>query len=221
METLTYHPERAHQRYVLSDGEEVIGASSIAKVDDDPGRLIGWAWGQGRKGLDCHKTRDQAAEAGSVGHFMIQCFFLGKQPDFKKVAQTSIEAGEKVFKKFQAWWEENELIFVASELELVSEVYRYGGTTDIVARDQKDQVWMIDIKTGKSIYPSNWYQIAGLGELWRENYGEPVYKHLILRLPRTNTKMEEYLVYNPEECLTTFLCQLAFINSKKASGGYK
>ena len=217
-----YTPEKAHQRYFLKNGDEVRGASSIAKVDDDNTRLIAWANKLGLDGINWRKKRDAHADAGSVGHFLIQCHFQRLIPNFKKVSQEAIEAGQEVYQKFMDWWTDNDLTWVMSEVELVSEIYGYGGTIDLVAKDHRDRIWVIDVKTGKGLYFSNMTQIAGLGQLWNENHQPPVFKHVLARLPRDpNDSIEEFPVRNAEACFKTFLAQLAYTNAKYEAGGYK
>ena len=65
---------RSHQKYLLKDGTQVPGASTIAKLGDDGSSLIHWAWDLGNRGIDYRKARDQAADIGTIAHFLIECF---------------------------------------------------------------------------------------------------------------------------------------------------
>jgi hypothetical protein len=218
MEVWEFRPEKAHQRYVLKDGTEVLGASTIAKVDDDPSGLVYWANKLGQQGLNHEKVREAMAAAGNAAHHMIQCHFLRKTPGFKKLPPEAVETGTRIYEEFMSWWADNELTWLASERELMSEKYRYGGTLDVAAHDLKDRIWIIDIKTSKKVYPGHRYQIAGLGKLWEENENETVYKHMIVRLPQDGGPIQPYTLHNPKECFDTFLTQLAFLNAKEISG---
>lgn len=217
-----YTPEKGHQRYILKDGSEVKGASTIAKVDDKmANRLAAWGNKLGLKGINCSKRKDQQADAGSVAHFMIQCHFQRHIPDFRKVSQEAVNIGDDIFNRFMTWWVDNDLTWIASETEYVSETYRYGGTLDIAALDQKERVWLMDVKTSKGIYFNQKTQIAGLGQLWNENGKKAFHKLMIVRLPSEGGEIEPYHVYNPTECLDAFLAQLNYINAKEKAGGYK
>jgi hypothetical protein len=221
MEEAIFRPEQGHQRYLKRNGEEVTGCSTIAKVNDDFEGLIGWANGLGLKGINCFKQRDSDADAGNVAHFMIHCHFKRLKPNFRKVSQDAIETGEQVFQKFMTWWVDKELTFVATEVELVSEIYSYGGTLDLAAKDPKGRIWIIDIKTSKKINFGHLCQLAGLGQLWDENYTDKPSSELwIARLPRGNGKVEGREVSNREEVFETFLAQLNFRNKKFLAGGY-
>jgi hypothetical protein len=50
---------RSHQKYIMRDGTQVPGASTICKVGDDQSNLITWAWNLGNKGQDFRKVRDK------------------------------------------------------------------------------------------------------------------------------------------------------------------
>lgn len=232
-----YKPEKGHQRYVLKDGTEVKGASTIAKVDDEMGnRLAAWANKLGRQNINSSKYKDATADAGNAAHFMIQCHFQRKIPDFRKISQEAVDIGSDIFNRFMNWWVDNDLKWIASELELVSELYRYGGTTDLVASDHKDRIWLMDVKTSKGIYFNQKTQLAGLGQLWNENcktdavqrphahsLNYPEYhKLMIIRLPREkDCDIDPVPINNPTACFEAFLAQLAYINAKTKANGYK
>lgn len=217
-----YTPEKSHQRYILKDGSEVKGASTIAKVDDEMGnRLAAWGNKLGLQGINCRKKKNQQADAGSVAHFMIQCHFQRKIPDFRKVSQEAVTIGEDIFNRFMTWWVDNDLTWISSEAEYVSEIYRYGGTLDLAAIDPKERVWLMDVKTSKGIYFNQKTQLAGLGQLWNENGKKEYHKLVIVRLPSEGGEIEPHTIYNPVACFDTFLAQLNYINCKFKANGYK
>jgi hypothetical protein len=222
-----YNPEKAHQRYVLKDGTEVIGASSIAKMDDEIGSILAkWGNNLGQRGIDCNKFKDSAADAGNAAHFMIECHFKHKQPILNKLSSEAVEIGEGIFKRFMDWWVDNDLTFLHSEIQLQSETYRYGGTTDLIAKDSKDRIWILDVKTSKRVYWSHKTQIAGLGQLWNENMSPPYHKLMVIRLPsgisvKRDCDIEPYTIYNPKEMEDAFLALANAINKKKLAGGYE
>jgi hypothetical protein len=82
---------KAHQKYILKDGTQVVGASTIAKIGDDQSNLIHWAWNLGNKNQDYRKVRDRAADIWTITHFAIECFFHGWEPDLSEFAPADIE----------------------------------------------------------------------------------------------------------------------------------
>jgi hypothetical protein len=165
-----------HQKYFLSDGKtQVPGGSTICKIGDDAGALIHWAWNLGREGKDYRKERDKAADIGTIAHFLIECYLNGQVADLEDYDQVDIDKALVCYNKFVDWWEEQNLEKVATEIQLVNESYRYGGTIDLIAKRKNGDHVLIDFKTSKAISPSYWRQCAGYSALWncnQEEYGK-------------------------------------------------
>jgi len=64
-ERVKFAKTSAHITYKLKDGSRVPGASTIAKIGDDPSALIYWAWDLGMQKLDYKKVRETAADIGT------------------------------------------------------------------------------------------------------------------------------------------------------------
>jgi hypothetical protein len=78
---------RSHQKYLLKDGTQVPGASTIAKIGDDGSSLIHWAWNLGSRGLDYRKVRDQPPTSARSAHFMIECFLHNHEADLSEFSR--------------------------------------------------------------------------------------------------------------------------------------
>lgn len=202
--------EKSHQIYKLMDGTVVPGGSTISKIGEDQGFLINWAWKQGCEGKDYKKITDKAADIGSVAHHMITCHFKKVDPDFTDYSSAVIEKAKFVFDKFVTAWNDEDLTYVANEVELVSETHKYGGTLDLVGRDVKGRLWLIDVKSSPRIYPSFYRQVAAYRELWNENNSEKIQKCVIFRHGKTNPKDSEVrpLPDDIEKHFDVFLAQL-------------
>lgn len=172
---------KAHTLYRKQDGTIVPGGSTICKVGEDQSHLISWAWNLGQKGEDYRKVTDFAADAGSVAHFLIQCGFEGEQPDLSDYSRSAIDVGSQIYDKFQRAWGDSQLEWVASEVQLVSENFNYGGTLDLIARDKSGALCLIDIKSQPRIYGSVYRQIAGYEYLWNEVKEEKLSKRVVFR----------------------------------------
>lgn len=149
---------KAHQRYKLADGTTVPGVTTVLGVQDKPA-LLQWAYQCGVDGIDYRKSRDNAADIGTIAHFLIECHLKGVEPDKADFAPADLDKAENAVIKFLSWWDSMGFEFIASEVQLVSEKYRYGGTLDILAR-LKGEVILIDLKTSKAIYDEYWQQLA-------------------------------------------------------------
>ena len=96
-------------------------------------------------------------------------------------------------RKYRDWRKGKRIKVVATELQLVSEAYQYGGTLDILA--EVDGVFtLIDIKTAKALYgptDDKWTQVAGY-DLLAEEHGHRVEEVRILRIGRDDSEGFEY-----------------------------
>ena len=170
-----------HQIYSLKDGTIVPGTSTICKVGENPAFLIHWAWDCGRQGLDYKKVRDEAADIGTLAHFMLECHISGEIPCVENFAPFLLEKAQFVFEKATSFWKSQNFKLVAKELQLVSEKYEYGGTLDVVCRDGDGKLTLIDWKTSKSIYDSYIDQLSAYENLWNENNKEKIERRIIIR----------------------------------------
>jgi hypothetical protein len=160
---------KAHQKYILKDGTQVVGASTIAKIGDDQSNLIHWAWNLGNKNEDYRKVRDRAADIGTITHFAIECFFHGWEPDLSEFAPADIEKAAIAFENFLSFWEEQGLTVLEPEVQLVSEQHLFGGTIDAPSIDKEGRIVLLDWKTSSGIYLSQKLQLAAYERLWNEN----------------------------------------------------
>lgn len=184
---LPYDTTAAHQRYRTTDGEVVPGGSTIAKIGDDPGGLIHWAWQQGVDGKDYKKVRDEAADIGTMGHHMVEAFYAGKWPDVDKWSTHDRERATWAYVKFCEWWGTEQLKWspeiIEPEMQFVSDAYRYGGTLDAPCRDAEGRAILVDWKTSKAVYDSHIFQLAGYENLWNEHHPKDrIVRRAIIRI---------------------------------------
>lgn len=179
--TATIDSKTEHQKYYLRDGTCVPGVTSILSILSKPS-LIAWAYKCGVDGIDYRKVRDSAASVGSCAHFMAECFVNQRNPEFINYDQELIDKAKKSFDKFQRYWEDNGFTLVASESQLVSEAYKYGGTIDLVVKDKQGFYRLIDIKTSKGIYTDYITQTIAYEQLWEESNGSHIKSREIVRI---------------------------------------
>jgi hypothetical protein len=85
------------------------------------------------------------------------------------------------------------------ELPLVSEKYRYGGTIDWYG-EINDEMWLVDIKTSKGLYPEHTFQVAAYYRLLYEN-GYQVDGVRLLRVGRTEDEgFDDHVLDSPTLC---------------------
>lgn len=186
-----FEKTKAHVRYKTKTGIPVVGVTTVLGVMNKPA-LVHWAWDLGMQGLDFRKVKDQAADIGTLAHWMCECHLQGLKPDTSPFSAEDIDAAENSFLKFLEWWDKAglELIKVkdfdgiecTNEVRMVSETYLYGGTLDLPCRDKEGRMVLVDFKTSKGVYPEYWYQCAAYSQMFEENTGHPFDRHIIIKI---------------------------------------
>lgn len=136
-----------------------------------------WAWEQGHNGHDFRETRDAAAEAGTVAHALVEYHITGKSDqeiaqliEDQRVKPEILEKAYNAYQNYLKWEHTTRLKVIKTEMSLVSEQYRFGGTYDGIAVVEVDGVRaMADWKTG-GIYTEALIQCAAYKGLWEEHY---------------------------------------------------
>jgi hypothetical protein len=172
MNTIKLDRHKEHQKYFLSDGTQVPGGSTISKIGDDAGALIHWAWKLGCEGKNYRDVSKEACDIGTLAHFYIECFLNNQVADLSDYTQEERDKALVCYHKFLEWWETQDLEVVATEIQLVSEVCRYGGTIDLIAKRKNGDHVLLDFKTSKKISESYWRQAAGYAALW--DFNQPI-----------------------------------------------
>lgn len=203
---------RTHTRYKLTSGKVVPGVTTILGVLAKPA-LIHWAWDLGSKGIDYRKYRDAAADVGTLAHAMIAAELGAEPPDLAAYSPETIDKAENAILSFYEWQKNRDIRPILVEQPLVSEQYRYGGTLDCLA--MLDGVpTLLDIKTGKAIYPEMLHQLAAYRQLLLEN-GYEIQQAFILRVGRDETEgfdVKKVMDFEPhweifEACLRIYYAQ--------------
>lgn len=181
-----FEAQKAHVTYRLKDGRRVPGASTVAKIGDDPSALLYWAWDLGKQGIDYKKARESAADIGTLAHFLIQCHLRGQEADLSEFSAEQQDKASNCFIKWLDFWQAQHLSPVAIEEGFVSEEFGYGGTIDLVARD--GAMVLLDYKTSNAIYRPYLLQLAGYEMLWNENNpNQRIERRAIVRIGKSDS----------------------------------
>lgn len=167
--------------YRTSDNKRVPSVTTINKIGQETGGLIHWAWSLGIDGIDYRNVRDDAVDAGNVGHFLAECAIKNMTPtdeELKLYGEVALAAGKVSFGAFKQWRDQSKISILHSELPLVSERYGYGGCPDAITfrvvagvspGDPGSRCYGLgDWKSG-ALYPDHLCQIAAYKQLWDEN----------------------------------------------------
>lgn len=161
-------PTAAHQRYRNKSGAIVPGVTTVIALLAKPA-LVPWAWKLGMQGKDMNKVRDLAADIGTATHYMVECMLKGEEPDWTHTTPYVVECAEKMMPAFRSYLDNNPAETLASEEQVVSEKWQYGGCIDWVAiPNLTGLVTLRDIKTSAGIYDEYRIQLAAYKEAWNE-----------------------------------------------------
>lgn len=104
-----------------------------------------------------YEARDKAADRGSTIHSVIEAYKKGTPPDLKSIP----DQFQGYVKAFYTAVDQLNISIVAQEKTVFSKKHKYAGTLDILAHiDNKETLNIIDVKTGKEIYPTAFIQGA-------------------------------------------------------------
>jgi len=163
--------------YRAADGRRIPSVTTVLGHRKSAEGLIHWGWKEGIAGRDYRQTRDEAADKGSIVHAMIERHIGGLDP-FEGADGSEIidEDCLRSFGAFAEWFDGCGFKLVASEVSLISERHRYGGTLDSMMIIE-DGVGLAvgDWKTSASVYSDFCIQVAAYAALWDENHpGRPI-----------------------------------------------
>ena len=188
---------KAHIQYKLADGTRVPGTTTVLGILSKPA-LIHWAWDLGMRQIDYKKYRDVLADIGTLAHLLVLNRHLGGgEVDLSPYSSEQIDKAENGLLKYYEWEKKHTVEPVIIEEPMVSELHRYGGTIDCLARVD-GVLTLLDIKTGKGIYAEFGHQLAAYLSLLLEHGHDPK-QAMILRLGRSEDEGFEVKEYGMKE----------------------
>ena len=152
--------------YHTADGKRIPSVTTIIGKFKESGGLIHWAWDLGIQGKDYREVRDNAANAGTLAHTLVEQW-INKLPLEIEGDEDTAKKAYNAFNIFLEWARQTKLEVTDTEVALVSERYRYGGTLDAMLVNGKRSLG--DWKTSNSVYGDYLFQLAAYAILWEEN----------------------------------------------------
>jgi hypothetical protein len=205
-------------RYVNSRGETVPGVTTVIgkNLGWNKGALLYWANQEGLAGRSHRDTAQRAADAGTVGHYLIECDIMGVEPDCSGFDPSILSSGETAYLNFLEWKETFRFRPIASEVHLVSEKHQFGATPDLIA-EVNGKVCLVDWKTGNGVYPDHKIQLAAYRVAWEENNPDmPITGFHLLRIAKNDASFAHYYWHSLPEAWEVFKHLLAIHDLYKA-----
>lgn len=180
--------EFVHEDYFNSKGEQIPSVTTILKILSKE-QLYEWHNFMGFLKINTKEYTKRAALIGTLTHYFLER--SGK----KKLINYSIldEYDEKIYvpvrkaiKGYVKWYKEYNPNILKCETKVSNE--QFGGTIDNIC-EISNELYIVDYKTSKDVYPSMFLQLAAYNKLLREEMDYKVDYVAILIL---NKKKVEY-----------------------------
>jgi hypothetical protein len=201
-------PKRRNGFYYLEGGKEYVSVTTVLDVIAKPA-LIHWAaktsarialkdptLSEKEVASGIYRQKKKAALKGSDIHKFVEKYQEGGKTTIRKDLQEYARA-------FDSFVEDFEPKILENEAEVYSDKYEYAGTLDMIIEDRKGNIWLLDVKTGKGIYPEYGLQLVAYKHAYEE-MGNRVDKTGILHLKEDGT----FALHETNEPFNIFLCAI-------------
>lgn len=157
--------------YKNAKGEKLSGVTTIisGNLGWNKQPLMYWANQMGQQGKSHRDVAQEAANAGTIAHYLIECDIKGRKPDTSQYQKALVDQAETAFINYLEWRESVYLEPIEVEPHLISERYQFGATPDVIARI-KGKISLPDWKTGNGTYEDHLIQLAAYKVAWEENH---------------------------------------------------
>jgi hypothetical protein len=165
------------QDYKNAAGERVPGNTTVisSNLGWSKQALMYWAWAQGKDGKDFRQSRDEAADAGTLGHALIEADIKDRAlPDLSKYPKEISDKAEAAFLNYLEWKRQTHFTPITMEVPLISEILQAGTTIDVIGWVANKRS-IVECKTSNSVYEDFLIQVAMQKFAWDETHpDEPI-----------------------------------------------
>lgn len=176
---------QGHTKYFNKSGNEVPSCTTIVGLLNKP-ELIGWANHMGFRKVNVTNFLNKKACFGTECHSIAEQYLTGlmykDRPTNSTLSDWEYEELLKKLQVIQLFFDQKGISVVNTEMKMQGE--RYGGTLDLLCRDNEGRFLLFDFKTSKSVYNSHWLQLAGYSMLLKEVHQIDVSKIGIILLSK-------------------------------------
>ncbi len=177
----------SHTVYKNAAGKRLPGVTTVLGMLNKPA-LLKWAWQLGKDGIDLEASRQGAADIGTVAHALCEAHLREMEFDAGNIAPEALAKAENGFRRFLEFWTKEQLVLVATELVMVSEVMQVGGTLDIVAMRPDGSFVLVDLKSSKAIYDEMLVQAATYAAMYEETTNGTIAEVFIVRIGKEDAE---------------------------------
>jgi hypothetical protein len=161
----------APQPYKDASGKRIPSVTTIISRFKESGGLLYWANQQGLEGRTLDEARHEVTTPGTIGHRLVEAHIHGREYDPEQYPAELVTKARAAFSAYLAWEQMTAISFHHTEVALVSNQHRFGGTLDAIGMIG-NQLVLCDWKCANAVYADYLYQLAAYKLLWEENYPE-------------------------------------------------
>jgi hypothetical protein len=172
---------RPTRGYTLHDGSKAPGVTSIIGRFDNKSRLINWANKVGLEGKSLKEIQTEAFQDGKDVHFVFENIIKRRDIAIPEKLQPFADKLLAVLKKY-------EIVDVLSEIPMSSEMYKFGGTPDLIVKTKAGESIVFDFKFTSMLTVSVAYQMGAYRILLEENTGRVAERAVALHLDKKKFK---------------------------------
>ena len=185
--------KKEHTKYYTQDGAEVPSCTTVLKIVDTE-TIPFWANSLGFKRKNYSNELNMYSRIGTFAHALMENHIVGSCDELEeKQNECSTEEKLQAYKAFNNYLrfvEEHNFEPMSSELQLVSEKYKFGGTIDCICI-LDGTMTILDFKTSNYFGKKMLMQLAGYVQLYEENNPDlKIDEVAILKLSKTEDKYE-------------------------------
>ena len=186
---------KTHTKYFTSDNVQVKSVTTLIgqHLGWNKQMLIAWSRIQGLKGKDANKVRDEAGEIGTLAHKYCEAYIKKEKVDTTDYSENQIKKAIIAFDAFKQWNSQVKPEYIESEIKLVSDKFKTGGTCDLILKI-KNKLVIADLKTSKGLYDEFIVQLGAYRKLYELQTGNKITSGLLLRLDKEGNGFEQHQI---------------------------
>jgi hypothetical protein len=170
--------------YALADGIPIPGVTTLIGRFDDKSFLIDWANKMGLQGISTKDIRNEAFRDGKEIHHVFENVIKRRAIDVKPEHEKFVETLTNFLRDL-------EVVDVLSEIALVSEVHKFGGTPDLIIKTLSGEDMVLDFKFANYIGVGVAYQMGAYKILIEENMRRTIKRGIGVHLEKKKFKKGE------------------------------
>jgi hypothetical protein len=152
-------------RYYVINGRRLPSVTTIIDVLNKP-QLVNCAVRLSKSGIEHNRIKNAAADHGTDIHRRITSYVGDAGQEYRNTDDEDL-----VVTAFRAWQGSAQFVPIASEKLVFSLEHGYAGPADLIGTVREGKLALLDIKTGRGVYPEYKLQLAAYAVAYGEMTG--------------------------------------------------